>query len=277
MAITQWTGAADGDLDNDANWSGVTAAQDDTAIFENATQAVTTDLDGLGAITGLDIRVGATMAGAIGTASVPLETSTGTTLTYNGVTCPLSNWDLETATEVKVLGTSGAANAFILSLGTTTDFYAVGGNIVIDGATITNLYVLGGNVTVTAGSTISTKVEQDGGSLKVACALPATVNVNGGTCEHNGASVNCGTVTVRGGMFLPNTPGSTITLVVARGAGVIDFTQISGQRTVTNSQTWHGGVINVGDASHNVTLSNATKIYKGTLLGTPSAAADTEF
>lgn len=73
MAVTDWTGASDGNLNNAANWTGAVAGAGDTARFIDGAKPVTTGLAALAAVNLANFIKGPGYKGDIGHAGAYLQ------------------------------------------------------------------------------------------------------------------------------------------------------------------------------------------------------------
>ena len=107
MATSDWTGAVNGNLGTAGNWSPATVpnTNGDTArVGTDIASAVAIDagLTTFNAVTGMKWKVGPLMTKAIGTSGAAIQLSTGATLDYNGLNCPLASFDIETCDKARI-------------------------------------------------------------------------------------------------------------------------------------------------------------------------------
>jgi hypothetical protein len=188
MANTYWTsGDSDGDLTNNANWSGNAPGNGDNAFFPasaNGLTPPTVNPDGLVDTIAL-IQIGEGVTYNVGASGDPLKVM-ATTVEHLGRGILYYDTDANAASQNLVMrcGPGGAADLTGTATGPRTDFRLLAGAITMaSGLTITNYEVSVGSdaaVTFSTGGSVIATLHQMGGDVTAGPSI-TLAHVTGGT------------------------------------------------------------------------------------------------
>lgn len=250
-----------------------TVADGDTLIAERGNQTITSGTDLSGVTEGLALAIFRKTAAIVFTPDAPLKAdfdySAGSMLVNEMLAGRLYYWpggDNLLCNRLKHLNSS---ETHVISGGTVTRFEQRAGRTRIARAvTLTNLYLLGGACQVQYKSSAFTGGKISGGNHNINRAFSGTLRISGGNVvvqreELTDTPPTGGTLEVMGAGTRVKWKGGNITNLIGEGAAGIDFSEITGNITVTNSTVDDTFMRNSVWKSPNgtVTIANTLAVY----------------